>query len=340
MRRVLILVAVALTAALPLPLANAAEPSTAFVARPADGSPTADGGWFLYDEATPGAALSGELAVRNDSGEPLTLQVAAVDAQTSQQGGVSYSLPGDELERVGRWVDLSRETVELAPGEGDVVPFTVEVPDDARPGDHLAGIAVWAPGAGDEPPAEEGPGAGVVIETRQVIAVQVTVPGRASHELEVEAVEIAARPTGPYLEVTIANTGTLLTKAEGRVLVDGEPVAEGLVVETMVPGTSFGLPVAWPSADLDAAHHVVVELDYSGGSARWEGTLNADDQVRQALEDWAAPGTAEPRPPVIVILLGAVVAALVILLSLVRWWRRRAGELASAPAQLDSSRSS
>ncbi|HWH31301.1 MAG TPA: DUF916 domain-containing protein [Egibacteraceae bacterium] len=323
-----------------LPVAHAAEPSTAFVARPADGSSTADGGWFLYDDVAPGAALSGELAVRNDSGGPLTLRIAAADAQTAQQGGVSYSLPGEELERVGRWLDLSRETVELAPGQGEVVPFTVAVPGDARPGDHLAGIAVWAPGAGDEPPAGEGPGAGVVIETRQVIAVQVTVPGSAAHELEVKAVRIAARPSGPFLEVTVANTGTLLTKAQARVLVDGEPAAQALQVETIVPGTSFGLPVEWPFADLDDAHHVAVELDYEGGTARWEGTLDADDEVRAALEDWAAPGTGEPSPPVVVILLGAVVAALVILLSLVRWWRRRAGELGSSPAHVDSGRSS
>lgn len=348
MRRALLTFAL-LTFVLPAFAALGASPAaaqeggraTAFVARPADGSPVArEGGWFHFADAAPGSELTAELALRNDGAEALSLRVAAVDATTAQRGGVAYGLSGETAERVGAWVELARDTVELGPGESAVVPFTVRVPGGADPGDHLGGIAVWAPRQGGAGTAREGMAPGVDIETRQVIAVQVGVPGTVTRRLEVTDVRVIARPDGPHLEIGIDNSGGRLEKGAGRVHVDGEAVGGEFTVDTMVPGTQVAYAVAWPGADLSRPHDVRVRITYEGGVAEWDGSVAGDDTVRAALEDWDAPGASGARErPVVLLLLGGLVAALLILLSLVRWWRRRAGELPVA-RHLDSSRSS
>jgi hypothetical protein len=330
---VLALVAVVL-GSVAAPARAADAPATTFVARPADGSPTApQGGWFLFADAQPGAELAGQMALRNDGDGPLSLRLAAVDATTAQRGGVEYGLPDPPPDEVGAWIDLSRDAITLPRGGSVEIPFTVRVPADAAPGDHLGGIAVWAPDEADAGSGESGFAPGVVVETRQVVAVQLGLPGAAPQSLEVQDARAVARPDGPYIEVVIANTGRRLAKATGTLTVDGEVLAEGFAVDTIVPGTSVAFPIRWPGADLDAPHDIEVTLRYDGEAASWTGALRADDAVRAALEDWDAPDGGLPGFRALPWMLGVAGAAILIVgsLLLARPWRRR---------QVDSARSS
>lgn len=318
---VMILVVMVSAALLSTPaIAQEGGGATAFVARPADGSPVAaQGGWFHFAQAAPGTELPAELALRNDGTAPLSLRLAAVDAGTAQRGGVAYGLPGDAVEQVGSWVDLERDTVELPPGSSAVVAFTVRVPGDAVPGDHLGGVAVWAPGEAGESAAHDGMAPGVVISTRQVLAVQVEVPGAVTRRLEISDVRVAARPDGPHLEIVIDNTGGRLAKGQGNVLVDGQALGGEFAVDTMVPGTQVAYAVAWPDADLGRDHEVQVSLDYEGGQDAWEGTVSAGERVREALRDWDTGGGAVTFDGRILLwLLAGLAAALLIILTLVR----------------------
>lgn len=329
---VLALVAVVLGGAAG-PARAADAPATTFVARPADGSPTApQGGWFLF-RAEPGAELAGQMALRNDGDGSLSLRLAAVDATTAQRGGVEYGLPEPPPDEVGAWIELSRDAVTLPRGGSVEIPFTVRVPADAEPGDHLGGLAVWAPDEADTGSGGSGFAPGVTVETRQVVAVQLDLPGPAPQSLEIQGTRAVARPDGPYIEVLIANTGRRLAKATGTLTVDGEMVAEGFAVDTIVPGTSVAFPIRWPGADLDASHDIEVRLRYDGEAASWTGALRADDAVRSALEDWDAPDGGLPGFPALPWMLGVVAVAVLIVgsLLLARPWRRR---------QVDSDRSS
>ena len=40
----------------------------------------------------------------------------------------------------GTWIRI-QDSIDVASGADVVVPFTITVPDDATPGDHLAGVA-------------------------------------------------------------------------------------------------------------------------------------------------------------------------------------------------------
>lgn len=321
---ILVLVAVVLGGA-GLPAWAADAPATTFVARPADGSPTApQGGWFLF-RAEPGAEPAGQMALRNDGDGPLSLRLAAVDATTAQRGGVEYGLAEPPPDEVGAWIELSRDAITLPRGGSVEIPFTVRVPSDAAPGDHLGGIAVWAPDEADYGSGESGFAPGVIVETRQVVTVQLDLPGLAPQSLEIQGAQAAARPDGPYIEVLIANTGRRLAKAIGTLTVDGEVLAEAFTVDTIVPGTSVAFPVRWPGADLDAPHDITVSLLSGGEAASWAGALHAGEAVRSALEDWDAPDGGLPGFRALPWMLGVVAVAVLVVGSLLvtRPWRRR-----------------
>ncbi|RWZ49789.1 DUF916 domain-containing protein [Labedella phragmitis] len=155
-----LLAAAALVAALVLPgvsataAAAAAEPMPHEAARvrtpvaadtagwsvgPADG-PLGTGRPFFEYALDPGATIEDAFTVRNDGAMPLTLRVYAADAFTTREGTIDL-LPADEQSvDSGTWVGLGATEVDLDPGETAIVPFTLTVPADARPGDHPAGI--------------------------------------------------------------------------------------------------------------------------------------------------------------------------------------------------------
>jgi hypothetical protein len=96
---------------------------------------------------TPGATLTDHVAVLNYSAKPLSLQVYATDAINTSNGGFGLLPAGTKPVGAGAWVTLPKRfaTVRVpaqtakAPGEV-IVPFTVKVPDNAMPGDHVGGI--------------------------------------------------------------------------------------------------------------------------------------------------------------------------------------------------------
>lgn len=269
------------------PVASAQESDgTAFVAEPAPGSQTApEGGYFLL-EAEPGETVQQSIGLRNDSDEELTLQLAEVDAATGQLGGVSYALAGEPTTGTADWITLERSTVTLQPGASDFVSFDVAVPEDARSGQHLAGLSIAAPSEGDDVgEAGEGEaGASIDVQTRRIIAIQVDLPGPAEPELVVDGVTAAARPDGLYLEIAIENRGRGLTKAEGVITV-GEDFEREFSVDTFVPGTSIAYPVKWPVADSDGQHEAEVELRYGEELAEWQGSFEVGEETLEELGD-------------------------------------------------------
>jgi len=96
---------------------------------------------------TPGATLYDNVALVNYSTIPLSLQLYATDAVETPGGGFSLLPASVTPTGVGAWivipagsgtVDVPAETAKR-PGQV-VVPFTVQTPPGASPGDHVGGI--------------------------------------------------------------------------------------------------------------------------------------------------------------------------------------------------------
>lgn len=96
---------------------------------------------------TPGATLSDHVAVLNYSAKPLSLQLYATDAINTSNGGFGLLPAATKPTGAGAWITLPKATATVrvpaqtakAPGK-IIVPFTLTVPADAAPGDHVGGI--------------------------------------------------------------------------------------------------------------------------------------------------------------------------------------------------------
>lgn len=269
----------------PFTNAAAAVPEMRFSVRPdAEGS-LSEGGDYFVMKAAPGAVLRDALELSNPTRRPVTVSLAAVDAATAQMGGVDYSPSGARRQRAGAWIDLRRDSVTLAGGAVELVPFEVTVPEDAPSGVNLAGVAVWTPVSRDEE-QDEGLDASVEVQTRRVVAVQVELPGPREPALVIDGVSAIARPDGMYLQVDIRNEGHGFAEGEGTIELEEGSFSHSFPLDKVVPGTGVGYPIRWrDDAPRDGSYPASVAIDYGSGVAEWEGTVAVGDAVREGLAD-------------------------------------------------------
>lgn len=288
MTRSLLAVLAALAVLAPLHPAGASIPATRFSVRPDPGGSVSPGGDYFVVSSRPGTVEHEALELSNPSPRPVDVRLAGVDATTAQLGGVDYSPSTAKTTAVGRWIDLDRSSLTIAPHGVATVPFEVAVPEDAPPGVSLAGIAVWTPRAGGAQKVDEGLDAAVEIQTRRVVAVQIELPGPARPVLEISGVEAIPRPDGLYLQVSMRNDGHGFAAGTGRLELDldGEPFSTSFVLDKVVPGTSVWYPIRWRAqAPPDGSYPVTVEVDYGSGSAEWTGEVAVGETVREGLGD-------------------------------------------------------
>jgi hypothetical protein len=310
------------------PAATAAAqpaPAAPYGVAPSPGSLTEPAGSYFLLDTDPGAELTQSITLRNDSGAPMDLTVSAVDADTANNGGISFPLAGEQPERTGTWIDVHQDTVSLAPSASVDVPFTVRVPSEARSGVHLAGLSVQqvTDPASRSATAEGQAGAAVDVRTRRVIAVQVNVPGPAEPELVINGVSPVARADGLSLEVAIANVGRGLTRGEGHLTLPDEGFESSITFGTFVPDSSIAYPVKWSAEKEGGTHPARVEIRYDGDKvAVWEGDITVGDDVQRDQADRqvesAAPAAASTSGVSVGVLVAAVVATLAVA-SLIFW---------------------
>ncbi|MDP9069502.1 MAG: DUF916 domain-containing protein [Actinomycetota bacterium] len=321
-----VLVSLSLTATVP---ASAQPDDPEFVAEPGPGAQSAEG--YFMIAAEPGQRLEQSVYLRNDSRKPLKLNLAGVDATTGPVGGASYELPNDPRDAVGAWISLDRDSVTVPPGKGAEVTFEVDVPDDAATGEHLGGIAVWAPAEEDDveaAPAGQA-GASVAFQTRRIIAVQVNLPGPSEPLLAISGVTPVARPDGIYLEIGIENQGTALTKGDGIIMLPDDDFQREFPLDTFVPRTSIAYPIQWVAAADNGTYDAAVEIRYDDKIATWEGTFTVGDAVQEELAQRQT--NRPPRDWLPIITMVALVLAAGLLLLLLKERRRTSKELELSP---------
>lgn len=300
-----------------------AQENDDFVAQPASNSQTDPAGGYFMIKSRPGESVTQSVELRNDGRRSLHLRLAAVDAVTGPLGGASYGLPEDKPSATGKWMSLDETSVTLEPGEGATIEFVVSIPEDARGGQHLGGIAVWSPENSKSSGQEEagGAGAAVVVQTRRIIAVQVNLPGPSEPNLVITGIKPEARPDGVYLGIEIANEGQGLTQDVGSGVVElpDEDFDAEFGLDTFVPATSIRYPVKWRAVAEEGEYAAQVEIIYDDGRvATWEGTFMVGDVLLQELKE-RSPSAGRSLP---LLLIGALALAVVLLLAAL-WFRRR-----------------
>ena len=197
---------------------------------------------FAY-AATPGGSFSDQVEISNAGPKPLALRVYASDAFTPRTGGFDLLAAGKKSGDAGTWVTLSRPVVNV-PARGKVIlPFTLQVPATATPGDHSAGIVASLSSIGSDAKGNK-----VAVDQRVGARIYMRISGKLEPGLTVEGLTAAFHPSrSPFtggsttLTYRVRNTGNVRLGAKQKVTVrtlwGSDKTADGVAdVPEILPG--------------------------------------------------------------------------------------------------------
>lgn len=184
---------------------------------PADNDRGAGRSNYVYT-VDPGAVIEDAFVVVNTGVQPLTLSVATADGFTTSSGALDLLPLAEPSTGVGAWAQSSVDEVTIEPKELVEIPFVLQVPADATPGDHTGGIVTVLESVADR---------NLSVEHRLGTRIHVRVAGAQTVQTVVENAEVAHKPA--YLptptDVTVGydlrNTGNVRTAYTERVIIEG-----------------------------------------------------------------------------------------------------------------------
>jgi hypothetical protein len=218
-----------------------------FSVRPAHSDPADPATRAYFKPLVPrGGSFSDSVIVSNTGVTPLQLLTYPVDGLTGQTTGTVYANRRDRIRKAGAWVKLGTSRVTVAPGQQVSVPFIVRVPRSAKAGDHVAGIAFE-----EAHRRTSGAAFRITVVIREVIGIQIRVPGKAAPSLALGGVRLKPLPGTRVASVVvgIGNRGLALCKPTLAVWLEGpHRYRRGFVrpLDTVLPGDTVAYPLPWP----------------------------------------------------------------------------------------------
>lgn len=194
----------------------------------------------------PGATLTDYVAITNHSDQPITLDVYASDAFTTEQGGFDLLAADTEPVDVGAWVTFESRTLTVPSTSRLDVPFTIAVPDNATPGDHPGGIVASLAATGTDEQGNQ-----VAVDHRVGSRIYLRVTGELQPVLDV--VDLSITHDGNWNPLGGGTvTATFTVRNSGNVRLTGQPQlavagpfglarrdVEGDPLPEILPGDSF-----------------------------------------------------------------------------------------------------
>lgn len=276
-------VALALTTvALLLAVASTASGASAplgngFNVRPDAGAGEERAPSYFTLRAEPGAVLDRRVLVSNGSDKVQRYRLDPVDGLTGTTSGTVYANRDDRNDATAEWLTPSVRQVTLAPGESRRIPFRVRVPQDARPGDHVGGLAFQ-----DSVETTAKSNLSVTQVVRIVVGVRIIVPGGSPGPVTIGTAQIQALPgtSVASVELPLANTGERLCRPDLRVVLTSEDGKEEVVtrtLDTLLPRAKIAYPLPWPRKLEAGTYGVRANVTGCGTPEQYRGTATLRD---------------------------------------------------------------
>lgn len=219
---------------------------------------------FFDLRASPGSSLRGEIVALNYGPEPLTLEVRFLGGATIQGGGLTI---GDSPGPLSDWIDFPPSRVELPARGLERIPFTIHVPPDAMPFEHVGGFVAQLPP--DNQPIPEG--VTIRLIERVGVPLVLTVGDPATCALTLGQVDAGITDAGAWRAVlNLSNTGNVHFRGTAALSLArvgvGDPAATW---RTEVGYSAAGLPLIF-SVGLESFPSVP-------GRYRLTGILTSED---------------------------------------------------------------
>ena len=202
--------------------------SISFSVSPASATAPDHRSTFDYSNVKPGSTISDHVAVLNRSNQSVAFTIYATDATGTTSSDVLTLLPPDKAPtEVGAWARFAHGVAQLSviiPADRGVIePFTLRVPRDANPGDHIGALM-----ASVTVRRNTSTGTGINETSRIGVPILLRVVGALHAGLRVESVTVSyagsfnplndGRATVTY---AVQNTGNVLLSGSEAVSVSG-----------------------------------------------------------------------------------------------------------------------
>ena len=310
--------------------ARAAEPSLApgiakakddgvrrWALRPAgkDGKPDARTHFTL--QSYPGKTISDAALLTNSSPVAVTFRVYGTDAFNTPAGAFDLLAAARKPTDVGSWMVFPQGAVTVAAGRSVVLPFKINVPAGATPGDHAGGVVVSTMSTAAKQ------GQKVNIESRVAVRVYLRIPGNLQPLLAVSTIDAryhgVRSPVGRgrvTVKYTITNRGNIRLTSDPTITLSN---ALGHKIASKDLGR---LPELLPhqSATFTAEAVNVFPAGPLTTKIALAGFADPQQPVGQTIPAVAGSAYVWAVSWVLVGLIGLV---LLILLALLRWRRRQ-----------------
>ncbi|MFG3559093.1 WxL protein peptidoglycan domain-containing protein [Micromonospora sp. NPDC047557] len=288
--------------------ALAADGNVAWTVRTASNSYGEARSSYSYN-VNPGGAVEDAMVVANRGPAPLTLAVYAADGFTTDAGQLDLLTRDKKSVAVGAWVKASAGSVVIQPGKTAQAPFTINVPANATPGDHVGGILTALTQADQ---AE-----GINVDRRLGIRITLRVGGELKPNLAIENLHVTYDgSSNPFAKgdatvaYTIHNTGNAALSGQQAVSVSGPfgvlraRAGDIAAPPQLLPGESWDVTVpvrgVAPAVRLAATATVTPLLTDASGST------TSLKPVEATAHGWALPWMIVL---VLVVLIAVIVGA-------------------------------
>jgi len=214
----LVLAGLTLTA-VPAHAAGAADAKIAWTVRTALSKYGSGRPKFTYT-VKPGEQLTDGIDVNNTGPKKITLKLYAADGFTTDAGGFDILTPDKKSTGVGSWVKPAVASVTVPSHRQVQIPFTLTVPDNATPGDHVGGIVTVL----DQ---KDPSGSGTVIHRRVGLRIETRVSGEVRSQLTVENLKLDYAGRNPFgsghatIHYTVHNTGNTVLGGQQSATISG-----------------------------------------------------------------------------------------------------------------------
>jgi hypothetical protein len=257
-------------------------------------------------------AQAGTIALRNPTARRLRVVLDPVAGNTIDTLGSTYGLPGSADGGPASWLRLGRRRVTLAAGATAVVPVSVDVPGNTRPGDYLAGVAVEQLGQQAKSAIRGGVSTASVV--RYAIGVETSIPGPRHPLIQFTGARLEHQPAGLSFLLEARNPGNVILQSvagravitRGSRVVARAPLGPG----TFVTGTSIAYPILTPHErpPEGTVYRVRAYLRYAGGTARLDTLVHFGRAAALSQQNYGGPKASRSSG-----LPGWLVAALAVL---------------------------
>ena len=281
----------------------------AFSVQPSGEKGPTDRDFFVYTFPT-GTTFGDLVAISNLSDTAATFAVYATDAVNTTDGSFSLLREEEKPSDVGTWVELGATQYTLEPQQQVIIPFSISVPDDATPGDHVGAIVAQKL----DDPSDPNGGIGADVRVRIGARIYVRVDGVTNPSMSIDSFNVTYDTPGtPFsgsrakITYVLTNTGDIRLSPIADLKLSGlfglgEAATPQRQVPELLPGGS--ITIAETVDDVKPYLRLTADLSVEAE----EGTVTAGASLTQWTIPWLFVG-----------IIGAVIVAIV----LQRIWARR-----------------